>query len=88
MCRVLDISADELANDRIVPLADAPKFYGEAPHVEDLQRIARTMMFQDMTVGKENEKMTPEDIQTVCDALEIGVEIVKRRHKRNRGDSV
>lgn len=87
ICRVLDISADELADGRITPLADAPKFNGEPPHVEDLLRICRTLMFQNMTVGRENEPITDEDIQTITDALLIALEMIKRRHARNRGDS-
>lgn len=87
ICRVLDISADELADGRITPLADAPKFDGEPMQVEDLRRLARIMAYQQMLVGKEKEPLTPDDIQTVDDAIEIAIEMIKRRHKRNRGDS-
>lgn len=87
ICRVLDISADELADGRITPLADAPKFDGDPMQVEDLRRLARIMAYQQMIVGKEKEPLTPEDIQTVSDAIEIAIEMIKRRHKRNRGDS-
>ena len=87
ICRVLDISADELYDGRITPLADAPKFDGDPMQVEDLRRLARIMAYQQMIVGKEKEPLTPEDIQTVSDAIEIAIEMIKRRHKRNRGDS-
>ena len=85
ICGALDISTDELAEGRITKVADATKRVSNPPTtVDDLRRITRLMAYE--SVFSNREPLTPEDVQTITDALEIGIEIVKRRHKR--GDSV
>lgn len=81
ICGALDISTDELAEGRITYLSDVPRFETNPPTtVDDLRRIARMMAYQKVLVN--NEPLTDDDAQTISDALEIGIEIVKRRHKR------
>ena len=81
ICGALDISTDELADGRITFLSDAPKRVSNPPTtVDDIKRIARIMSFESVHIN--GEPLSNEDVQTITDALEIGIEIVKRRHKR------
>lgn len=74
MCRVLGISADELAEGRIVLISDT-----ETPlQSTDLVPAIREMIATgDYTIG--GKEITGDDVETLTSALEIAVAMIKRR---------
>lgn len=87
ICRALDISADELAKDRIVPNG---KMLQSKKHMTDIDEIiAYTKMnistFDDLTL--DGKPLSNEDKQCLLDAIDLCIEFIKRRTKRNEDES-
>lgn len=86
ICKALDISADELANDRIVP--NGKRLQSQQPMTDIDEIVAFTKMniltYDNLTLN--GEPMTNEDKQTMMDALELCIEFIKRKHKREKDD--
>lgn len=82
ICQALEISTDELAKDRIVPVKDVMK---EKTHMTDLDKIIEytrrnIQEYSDLTI--DGQPMTQNEIEMLLDALDIGVEIIKRNRRR------
>lgn len=85
ICKKLGISVDELANDRITPIDE--KELKSPNRIDDIERIARLLAYQNLCVHEMNDHIDDEDRQTIIIANKVAVEMIKRRHTRNRGDS-
>lgn len=82
ICKALDISADELANNRIVP---AGKNIQRRTHMTDIDAIIdftkrNIHEYNDLTI--DGEIMTQNEIEMLLDALDIGIGIIKRNRER------
>lgn len=80
ICKALRISSDELAHDRIVPVE-------KHPHLTDIDSIIlitknNIQDLKDLTI--DGQIMTDNEIETLIDALDIGVGIIKRKRERGR----
>lgn len=82
ICQALDISADELAKDRIVPNG---KMLQSKKHMTDIEEIvAYTKMniktYSDLTLN--GKPLTIDDRQCLLDAVDLCIEFIKRRMDR------
>ena len=82
LCKALNISADELANNRIVP-ADQ-KMYDrviikELPEIIDYMR-RNIQEFQQIKI--DGQEVSTEEIEMFFDSIEVTTEIIRRKRKR------
>lgn len=82
ICQALDISADELAKDRIVPNG---KMLQTKKHMTDIEEIvAYTKMniktYSDLTL--DGKPLSYDDRQCLLDAVDLCIEFIKRRLNR------
>ena len=83
ICQALGISADELAHDRIVPIDVS----GPSPHMTNLTEIIaftrrNLQEYSDLTI--DGSPLKQDEIELLLDALEISIEIIKRRREREK----
>lgn len=83
MCQALGISTDELAHDRIVPKdTSMPR-----PHMTNIAEIIaftrrNLQEYSDLTI--DGSPIRQDEIQLLLDALEISIEIIRRRREREK----
>ena len=82
LCEALGISADELIYEKIVPVDKTMK---RKQHMTDIDSILaftkqNLQEYSDLTI--EGQPMTKNEIEILLDAIDIGVEIIKRNRKR------
>ena len=75
ICKALDISADELAQGKIVPNESEDEFPTDITDIVNLLKMNISEM--DITLG--GSDMTDEEKRAIIDALELCVEFLKRR---------
>ena len=75
ICKALDISADELAQGKIVPNESEDEFPTD---ITDIVNLLKMNIYEmDITLG--GSDMTDEEKRAIIDALELCVEFLKRR---------
>ena len=80
LCKALGISANELADDKIVPVTEEQNT-SKITDVETLILLFRqNNLLNDLTIN--DESLQQNEIEVLIDTLEIGIEIVKRNRKR------
>lgn len=84
ICKELDISADELAQDRIVPNGIKLK---SQTHMTELNEIIQftkmnILTYSDLTL--DGELFTEEELNTFVDAMDLTVELIRRRRERQQ----
>lgn len=82
ICQALDISADELAKDKIVPNG---KMLQTKKHMTDIEEIVaytkmNIMTYSDLTLN--GKPLDYEDRQCLIDAVDLCIEFIKRRNSR------
>lgn len=82
LCSALGISADELANNRIVPI---DKTIQRRSHMTDIDAIIEFTKknikeYSDLTI--DGLPMTQDEIEILLDAMDIGIGIIKRNRAR------
>lgn len=82
ICQALGISADELANERIVPIDMTVQRRTHMTEINDIVTFTRKNMSEcdDMTL--DGQKMTKIEAEMLLDALEIGIGIIRRNRSR------
>ena len=76
ICGKLEISADELANNRITPVQESPK---DAP--QDIETVIRHSRYEISNPGNftiDGKPITPGEFSIILTAIEIAVGIIKR----------
>lgn len=81
ICSALHISADALANGEIVPISPTETKSKPRDVADILARTKRELLNNDglMFNGKVAD---PESIESILNAMEIGIEIAKRKNKK------
>ena len=83
ICKALQISADELANNRIVPIKKEQSshvFFSDIPEMLEYMRINRNE-FSDLTI--DNKPLSDLEYDTVLNCLTLSIEFVRDlREKR------
>ena len=82
ICAALGISADELGQGRIVPVAN-PK-HKVLTDLESIIDVQRMNIQQCGTLTIDGKPLTKHDIAVLFDAIDVGVEIVKRHRERTK----
>lgn len=79
LCKALGISANSLADEKIVPVSDPED---TTKNLETMVLMARQniQQFNDLTIN--DQLLQENEIEVLMDALEIGIEIVKRNRRR------
>lgn len=80
LCKALGISANELADEKIVPVSEPSE--KKKTDLETMIILSRQNIQQhdDLTIN--DQVLDQEEIEMLLDALEIGIQIVKRNRKR------
>lgn len=78
ICSALNISADELANGKIVPVETKT----EEKNVEDI--VLDFKMRKPKEFELDNEPLTSEELSLLSDSLEISIEMLRRKRARNK----
>lgn len=78
LCAALGISADQLANEKIIPIADDKRIND----VDAIIQFTRTNM-KDNDLKIDGKPMTENEIEMLLDGIDIAIGIIKRNRKRN-----
>ena len=81
ICKTLGISADGLADGMIIPVEEAQ----EAKRTKDIAEmlyIAKTNLRTGTSLTLGGEPLTQEETNTLLDAIDIAIEIIRRRRYR------
>lgn len=80
ICTELNISADELANDRIVPNENRSVEFNDANVEKIVEFVKLNISTYDLKL--DNESMTNAEKQCFVDSLELTVEFIRRSRER------
>lgn len=82
LCNYLEISVDELANNKIVPSGEnSQTHYTE---MDKMIEYAKRNILECNDLTLDGSPMTQTEIETMFDALEIGIEIIRRNRRRKK----
>ena len=84
LCHVLDISADELANNKIVPVGKNIQSRSHLTEIDEIITYTKKNIqeYSDLTI--DGQPMTQNEIEMLLDALDIGIGIIKRNRERDK----
>ena len=83
ICEALNISADELSNDRIVPKGKTIQHRSHLTEINDIISYTKRNIqeYGDLTI--DGKPMTANEVEMLLDALDIGIGLIKRNRERN-----
>lgn len=82
VCQALNISADELANNRIVPITNSKSYIMLAEIPEMLSYIRKNKKeYKDLTI--DGIALSDEEFEILFDVLDLSVDFIKRKRERN-----
>lgn len=83
ICKVLGISADELATGKIIPSGQSIQTRSHMTDIDAIIEFTKRNIteYKDLTI--EGSPLTENEIEMLLDALDIGIGIIKRNRKRN-----
>lgn len=79
ICQELGISADELANGRIVPYSTVSQNRENLSDINAIINRVKTALADTSNVTLDGEPLAPEDVKTLLDTLDITVEVIRRK---------
>jgi DNA-binding Xre family transcriptional regulator len=82
ICDALHISADALANGEIVPLYKKHPSKEEPQDVADILAFAKQQLLSNKALMFNGKPADEESIQSILSAMEVGIEIAKRKGKQ------
>lgn len=86
LCKALNISADELANNMIVTNAEV-KDYKLSADIGELVKIAKMNVQEYESLTLDGKLITQEELEVILDAIDIGIEIVRRKKRRDSDEN-
>jgi len=82
VCQALNISADELGNNRIVPITNSKSYIMLAEIPEMLSYIRKNKKeYKDLTI--DGITLSDEEFEILFDVLDLSVDFIKRKRERN-----
>lgn len=81
LCKALNISADELANNMIVSNAEV-KDDRLSADISELVKIAKMNVREYESLTLDGNLITKEELEVILDSIDIGIEIVRRKKRR------
>lgn len=82
ICQELGISADELAQNRIVPIDNQEKT--NMTELNDILSLLRKNNNENQFMTIDGNLMTRDEIQTVVDGMELTIEMIKKKREREQ----
>lgn len=84
ICQALGISADELANDKIVPVDQNIQSRSRMKEIVDIIAFTKRNIqeYGDLTI--DGQRMTEAEIEMLIDCIDITVEIIRRKRSRRK----
>lgn len=86
LCKALNISADELANNMIVTNSEV-KDYKLSADIGELVKIAKMNVQEYESLTLDGKLITQEELEVILDAIDIGIEIVRRKKRRDSDEN-
>lgn len=86
LCKALNISADELANNMIVSNAEV-KDDRLSADISELVKIAKMNVQEYESLTLDGKLITQEELEVILDAIDIGIEIVRRKKRRDSDEN-
>lgn len=86
LCKALNISADELANNMIVSNAEVKDDRLSADIIE-LVKIAKMNVREYESLTLDGNLITKEELEVILDSIDIGIEIVRRKKRRANNEN-
>lgn len=79
ICKALQISADELANGRIVPMS-----LDDSQNERDIESLIKykRQNLDDCNLFLDRKKLTPEEYGFILDGMEFTIQMIKKNRKR------
>lgn len=81
ICKALNISADELANGKIVQNDYYTRVQNSSTEIEDIFYKAKFRLINTERLTIDGRPVDKESIRTLIDVMELGVEMVKRKNE-------
>lgn len=84
LCKKLGISADELGKDKIVPVEKTIQRRLTITEMNDIMTFTKRNIgeYHDLTI--DGEIMTEEELNTMIDAMELTLELIRRKRNREK----
>lgn len=86
LCKALNISADELANNMIVSNAEV-KDDRLSADISELVKFAKMNVQEYESLTLDGKLITQEELEVILDAIDIGIEIVRRKKRRDSDEN-
>lgn len=80
ICQALNISTDDLAEGKIVPVKKAIK---EETRIEDIIDAAKQKLLNNDHLTLNDKPVTEHDLMAIINGIEVTIEVAKRQNKRN-----
>lgn len=84
ICKELDISADELANDRIVPNRVRSQTKSHITELSELVKYAKMNFSAYSDITLDGKTLTNSELNTFIDLLDFSIELIRRNRERNK----
>ena len=82
ICKELGISADELAEGKIVVVEDNPQTLFPFTDIQDIITFTRSNLASYGKLTLDGEPLNDEDINALMDALEVAVSVIRRKKNK------
>ena len=83
ICKALHISADELSNGRITPVSSLDNDIEYTDVSDIIESTKKRLLAYALTI--DGQKVDKETIDSIIDAIDVGVEVAKRKNQRSTG---
>lgn len=87
LCNALGISADELANNKIVSNEVVQK-RSHMTDISGIMQIAKMNLTEHDRLTLEDNPVNAEDVQLLADAIDVGIELVRKRIERRKHNEI
>ena len=84
LCDALEISADELANNKIIPKGKNIQHRSHMTEINDIISFTKRNIQEYDNLTIDGNPMTKNEIEMLMDALDIGIGIINRNRERNQ----
>lgn len=83
ICQTLNIDADELAKDKIVPLSAPKEHQPVKVEINDLIWTTKKGIYEFDEITLDGVTMTRSEIDTFLDSIDMGLEMIRRSRRRS-----
>lgn len=84
ICKALQISVDALADGDISPIKERPASRHNEVEVTDILDETKDALIHSWKLTLDGKRIEKSEIESIIDAIDVGVEIAKRKKKHNK----